>query len=88
LRVGDTEASAGPIGERDPLFVEVARAIVSSGKASTSSVQRHYEIGYNRAGRIMDQLERAGIVGPAQGGKPRAVLVDPQRLEEILSELE
>lgn len=88
LESSDTEASAGPIGERDPLFVEVARAIVSSGKASTSSVQRHYEIGYNRAGRIMDQLERAGIVGPAQGGKPRAVLVDPQRLEEILSELE
>lgn len=85
---GDNEPAGGPIGERDALFVEVARAIVSSGKASTSSVQRHYEIGYNRAGRIMDQLERAGIVGPAQGGKPRAVLVDPMRLDEILSEME
>lgn len=68
--------------------MEVARAVVNSGKASTSSVQRHYEIGYNRAGRIMDQLERAGIVGPSQGGKPRAVLVDPSRLEEILATLE
>jgi len=82
--VGD----GGQITDRDTLFVEVARAVVKSGRASTSSVQRHYEIGYNRAGRIMDQLERAGIVGPSQGGKPRAVLVDPQRLEEILSSLE
>lgn len=79
---------SSPVGERDPLFTEVARAVVNSAKASTSSVQRHYEIGYNRAGRIMDQLERAGIVGPAQGGKPRAVLVDPIRLEEILGSLD
>ncbi len=86
---GDSSVSdGGQITDRDPLFVEVARAVVNSGKASTSSVQRHYEIGYNRAGRIMDQLERSGIVGPSQGGKPRAVLVDPQRLEDILSSLE
>ena len=78
----------GPITDRDQLFAEVARAVVRTGRASTSSVQRHYEIGYNRAGRIMDQLERAGIVGPSQGGKPRAVLVDNTRLEEILSSLE
>ena len=85
--IDNGEGNAGdgaPIGEKDTLFVEVARQIVSSGRASTSAVQRQYEIGYNRAGRIMDQLERAGIVGPAQGGKPRAVLVDPLRLEEIL----
>jgi S-DNA-T family DNA segregation ATPase FtsK/SpoIIIE len=85
---GGASGDGGPIGDKDPLFVEVARAVVNSGKASTSSVQRHYEIGYNRAGRIMDQLERAGIVGPSQGGKPRAVLVDPSRLEEILATLE
>lgn len=77
----------GPVGDRDALFVEVARNVVNSGNASTSSVQRIYEIGYNRAGRIMDQLERAGIVGASQGGKPRAVLVDPARLEEILANL-
>lgn len=77
----------GPVGDRDALFVEVARAIVTSGKASTSSVQRHFEIGYNRAGRIMDQLERAGVVGSSQGGKPRAVLMDPSTLEEYLSTL-
>lgn len=77
----------GPVGERDSLFIEVARAVVMSDKASTSSVQRHYEIGYNRAGRIMDQLERAGIVGPSQGGKPRAVLMSPSELEDYLATL-
>lgn len=84
---GGGSDSGGPSGERDNLFIEVARAVVKSGKASTSSVQRHYEIGYNRAGRIMDQLERAGIVGPSQGGKPRAVLMNPMDLEEYLSTL-
>lgn len=74
-------------GEKDPLFVEVARAVLSSGRASTSSVQRTFEIGYNRAGRIMDQLERVGVVGPSQGGKPRAVLVSSSELEEILQSL-
>lgn len=74
-------------GEKDPLFVEVARMVLSSGRASTSSVQRTFEIGYNRAGRIMDQLERVGIVGPSQGGKPRAVLVGPNELEDILNSL-
>lgn len=73
--------------ERDPLFVEIARGVVNSGKASTSAVQRTYEIGFNRAGRIMDQLERVGIVGPSQGGKPRAVLVSPIELEDILSNI-
>ncbi|MDE7180472.1 MAG: DNA translocase FtsK, partial [Muribaculaceae bacterium] len=84
---GADGGGGGPVGDRDNLFTEVARAVVQSGKASTSSVQRHYEIGYNRAGRIMDQLERAGIVGPSQGGKPRAVLMTPMDLEEYLSSL-
>ena len=52
--------------------------------ASTSSIQRRYQIGYNRAGRIMDQLESAGVVGPAQGGKPRQVLIDSLQLERLL----
>ena len=71
-------------GDRDPLFDEVARLIVQGETASTSSLQRRYEIGYNRAGRLMDQLEAAGIVGPAQGSKPRRVLVDPMQLDSIL----
>jgi len=58
----------------DPMFEEVARLIVSSQQGSTSMIQRKFAIGYNRAGRLMDQLEKAGIVGPAQGSKPREVL--------------
>jgi len=72
-------------GDRDPLFDEVARTIVNSSTASTSSLQRRYSIGYNRAGKIMDQLEAAGIVGPSHGGKPRSVLVDAIALESILN---
>jgi len=72
--------------DRDPLFEEAARFIVQSGNtASTSSLQRRYSIGYNRAGKIMDQLEAAGIVGPASGAKPRVVLADTMSLESILS---
>ncbi|MBQ7042830.1 MAG: DNA translocase FtsK 4TM domain-containing protein [Muribaculaceae bacterium] len=74
----------GNITDRDPLFEDAARSIINSQTASTSSLQRAYKIGYNRAGRIMDQMEAAGIVGPAQGGKPRQVLVDSLQLERIL----
>ena len=81
----DDSPSSGPTLDRDPLFEEVARQIVKSSTASTSSLQRHYSIGYNRAGKIMDQLERAGIVGPSTGGKPRPVLVDSITLESILN---
>lgn len=68
----------------DPLLAEVARSIVNLDQASTSGIQRRYNIGYNRAGRIMDQLERMGVVGPSHGGKPREVRVDPMALESIL----
>ncbi|MBD5340901.1 MAG: DNA translocase FtsK [Bacteroides sp.] len=76
-----------PIFDKDPLFDEVARLVVTSYTASTSSIQRRYSIGYNRAGLIMDQLEAAGIVGPSNGGRPRAVLVDSITLESILNAL-
>lgn len=85
---GGPDGEGGDIsGERDPLFVEVARVVVKTNNASTSSIQRTYSIGYNRAGRIMDQLEAAGIVGPATGGKPRSVLMDPMSLESYLESL-
>lgn len=84
---GEGAAERGVIGDKDPLFAEIARGVVNSGKASTSAVQRTYEVGFNRAGRIMDQLEQAGIVGPAQGGKPRSVLVGPMEVEDILANL-
>lgn len=61
--------------ERDPLFEEAARIIVSTQSGSTSLLQRRMKLGYNRAGRLMDQLEAAGIVGPNQGSKVRDVLV-------------
>lgn len=73
----------GNVTDRDPLFEEAARFIVGSGTASTSSLQRRYSIGYNRAGKIMDQMEAAGIVGPSQGGKPRQVLADPMTLDML-----
>jgi S-DNA-T family DNA segregation ATPase FtsK/SpoIIIE len=57
----------------DPLFKDAAELIVSNQQGSTSLIQRKFAIGYNRAGRLMDQLEKAGIVGPAQGSKPREV---------------
>ncbi|MEZ3558941.1 MAG: DNA translocase FtsK [Duncaniella sp.] len=81
---GNDTASVASLTDRDPLFDECARFIVSSDTASTSSLQRRYNIGYNRAGRIMDQMEAAGIVGASQGGKPRSVLVDLISLERIL----
>lgn len=71
--------------DRDPLFDEAARFVVTSSTASTSSLQRRFEIGYNRAGKIMDQMEAIGIVGPASGSKARSVLVDPVTLERILA---
>ena len=58
----------------DPMFEEVARMVVMEQSGSTSMIQRKFSIGYNRAGRLMDQLEKAGIVGPAKGSKPREVL--------------
>lgn len=58
----------------DPLITEAAKSVIESGIGSTSFIQRKFSIGYNRAGRIMDQLEKAGIVGPQQGSKPREVL--------------
>lgn len=83
---GDGEGGMAP-GERDPLFEEVARLVVQTNNASTSSIQRRYRIGYNRAGSIMDQLEAAGIVGPAQGGKPRSVIMDAVSLDVLLDGL-
>lgn len=77
-------SGGGGTNDRDPLFEEIARLVVQKDMASTSSLQRSYNIGYNRAGRIMDQLEAAGIVGPASGGKPRKVLMDPMDLDQLL----
>ena len=72
-------------GEFDACFADAAREVVSKQQGSTSFLQRRFKLGYNRAGRIMDQLEREKIVGPSIGSKTREVLIkDPETLEEFL----
>ncbi|NDV47877.1 DNA translocase FtsK [Paludibacter sp. 221] len=85
----DFDSGSVDMSKRDPLFEEAARLIVSSQQGSTSSIQRKFSIGYNRAGRIVDQLEAAGIIGPNEGSKARQVLImDEYSLEKILSSLQ
>ncbi|MBK5202703.1 MAG: DNA translocase FtsK 4TM domain-containing protein [Prolixibacteraceae bacterium] len=80
--------SATNLSNRDELFDEVARIVVVNQMGSTSMIQRKFSIGYNRAGRIMDQLEAMGIVGPAEGSKARQVLVqDEYSLEKMLKDI-
>lgn len=82
-----SEESAAPV-KYDSLFAEIAREAVGSGQISVSMIQRNYEVGFNRAGRIMLQLERAGIVGRQQGAKPRDILFhDSLSLEAKLQDL-
>ena len=76
------------LSDRDPLFEDAARLVVSTQTGSTSLLQRKLKLGYNRAGRLTDQLEVAGIVGPSEGSKPRKVLIqDEYSLEKILNDL-
>ena len=74
--------------DRDSMFDEAARVIVSNQQGSASLLQRKLKLGYNRAGRLIDQMEDAGIVGPFEGSKPRQVLItDLNSLESLLSEI-
>ncbi|MBQ8272032.1 MAG: DNA translocase FtsK 4TM domain-containing protein [Tidjanibacter sp.] len=76
------------VGDLDSMFDEVARFVVANQQGSTSFIQRKFKIGYNRAGRIMDQLEAFGIVGKSEGSKPREVLIsDPASLERTLNDI-
>ncbi len=76
------------MGRLDPLFEDAARLIIIHQQGSTSLIQRKFSIGYNRSGRIMDQLERIGIVGQAYGNKPREVLCKNEKeLEYKLNHL-
>ncbi len=84
----DGSSSGGPIdiSNIDALFGDAARMVVNTRKGSTSDLQRRLGVGYARAGKIMDQLEAAGIVGPQEGSKPRQVLVDDyEELESIIT---
>ena len=86
---GDSSiAESVDLSKRDPLFEDAARLVVIQQQGSTSLIQRKFSIGYNRAGRVMDQLEAAGIVGPFEGSKARQVLIaDEYSLEQILNSL-
>ncbi|HET6559985.1 MAG TPA: DNA translocase FtsK [Prolixibacteraceae bacterium] len=86
--VGETEGgvAAADLGARDEMFDDAARLVVANQQGSTSMIQRKFSIGYNRAGRIMDQLEAAGIVGQSEGSKARQVLLqDEYSLEQLLN---
>jgi S-DNA-T family DNA segregation ATPase FtsK/SpoIIIE len=87
---GDAAGGMGTVdkGHLDPMFADVAKFVVNNQSGSTSMIQRNYSIGYNRAGKIMDQLERMGVVGPQVGAKPREVLIkDPMTLDSLLNNL-
>ena len=83
-----SSGSDADLSHLDPMFDDAARLIVHEQSGSTSLIQRKFAIGYNRAGRLMDQLEKAGIVGQAHGSKPREVLIqDDMSLENLLNSL-
>ena len=83
-----TDSSNISLEDRDSMFDEAARVIVSNQQGSASLLQRKLKLGYNRAGRLIDQMEDAGIVGPFEGSKPRQVLItDLNSLESLLSEI-
>ena len=82
----EMEAKGLDLADRDPLFEEAARLIVMNQLGSTSLIQRKMKLGYNRAGRLMDQLEAAGVVGPGMGSKPRDVLIKTEmELDQYLN---
>lgn len=84
MGIGDTNPSPSGAGaDDDPLVWEAAEIVISTGLGSTSNLQRRLKVGYSRAGRIMDQLEEKGIVGSANGSKPREVLIDALELETL-----
>jgi len=83
LGASQPDGSGGSGSDDDPLLWEAADIVVSAKFGSTSNIQRRLKVGYSRAGRIMDMLEEKGIVGPANGSKPREVLVDELELESL-----
>jgi S-DNA-T family DNA segregation ATPase FtsK/SpoIIIE len=76
-------AEAADVVERDELFDEAVRFVVQSGQASTSMLQRRFRVGFSRAGRLVDMMERDGIIGPADGSKAREILVAADYFETV-----
>ncbi len=79
--------SAGGVMEKDELFDEAVAIVLETGQASTSNLQRRLRLGYTRAARIIDQMEADGVIGPAQGAKPRDILIDRKSPETVSSDL-
>ena len=81
----DEPGAEGEVGsdEQDPMYEEAIRLVLQMGKASTSTLQRHLRLGYGRAARILDMMQRDGIIGPPDGSKPREVLKRPDWLREV-----
>jgi S-DNA-T family DNA segregation ATPase FtsK/SpoIIIE len=79
----EKKEEAAEVLERDELFDEAVRFVVQSGQASTSMLQRRFRIGFSRAGRLVDMMEQDGIVGPADGSKPREILVSADYYETV-----
>ena len=74
-------------GAEDPAYTDAVRVVLEMGKASTSTLQRRLRLGYGRAARILDMMQREGIIGPPDGSKPREVLKRPDWLEEVENQL-
>ena len=85
--MGKTEKTSSEVGadvdDRDELFDEAVRFVVQSGQASTSMLQRRFRVGFARAGRLIDMMERDRIIGPAEGSKSREVLVASDYYETV-----
>lgn len=81
-----TSAGAGGGDQRDPYFADAGRFVIEKDKGSIGMLQRWFKIGFNRAARIMDQLEEAGVVGPEEGTKPRKILMSMEQFEEYIDE--
>ena len=85
---GDENSGSGSISdEYDTYFADACRFVVEKQKASSSMLQRVFKIGYNRAARMVDQMEGAGVVGPEEGSSPRKVLMDSLQLDEFLKSI-
>ena len=82
----NSPGSVGGGNERDAYFADAGRFVIEKDKGSIGMLQRWFKIGFNRAARIMDQLEEAGVVGPEEGTKPRQILMSMEQFEEYVDE--
>ena len=80
------DSASGEGDDRDAYFLDAAKLLIDKDKGSIGMIQRYFKVGFNRAARIMDQLEEAGVVGPDEGTKPRQVLMSPEQLDAFIEE--